>query len=48
MAGMYNGVWNTTGGLLDYTSDTWRNMTSLNLTSINSSAAGVEYGKSGI
>jgi len=48
MAGMYNTTWTSQGGLLDYTSDTWRNMTSLNTNAVMSSGAGAEYGKSAI
>ena len=49
MVGMYNAIaptnWQTTGGILDYVSDTFVNATTVNAPSINASASGVEYGK---
>ena len=49
MVGMYNGIepifWQTTGGILDYVSDTFVNATTVNAPIAVSSASGVEYGK---
>ena len=48
LVGMYDGAWQSTGGILDYISDTFVNASSANAPAINSSAAGVEFGKYGI
>ena len=48
MVGMYNGVWNATGGILNYISDTFSNVTSVDAPAINSSAACIEYGRYGV
>ena len=48
MVGMYNGVWQLTGGILNYISDTFSNVTSVDAPAINSSAACIEYGRYGV
>ena len=49
MVGMYNGsTWVNTGGILDYATDTFGNVASVNAPALNSSAACVEFGRSGI
>jgi hypothetical protein len=51
MVGMYNGTgsaWQSTGGILDYVSDTFVNAASVNAPALNSSAACVEFGRYGI
>lgn len=51
MVGMYNGTgtnWQLTGAILDYISDTFRNVSSVNAPAINSSGACTEYGRTAI
>jgi hypothetical protein len=49
MVGMHNGsTWVNTGGILDYATDTFGNVASVNAPALNSSAACVEFGRSGI
>ena len=48
MVGMYNSGWFNTGGILNYISDTFSNVTSVNAPAINSSATCIEYGRYGV
>lgn len=50
MVGMYNSTgtnWQSTGGILDYISDTFRNVSSVDAPAINSSAGCPEFGRFG-
>lgn len=50
MVGMYNGTgtsWQSTGGILDYISDTFKNVSTVDAPAINSSAGCPEFGRFG-